>query len=470
MNRECYNVIIVGSGFAGIEAANHLADQGLRILLVDENIHIGGQLLRKIPERLGQYSKQRQEPLKKIGFTLIENIKNKKVKIMNRTRVVGVYPHRKILLETDESRVVSMEYDVLLLATGAREKFLPFKGWTLPGVYSTGMVQVLLKSHGILCNERLLIGGSGLFLMAVAYEFLKNGGQVMSICEQSTFFDKVRFLSLIFSQYPKYLEGGKFATRIILSGVPMKYRTRVVEARGNGSLESVVVARVDSSGKIIQGTEKIHETSALAVGNGFVPNIEVAQLANCSLEYSEAKGGWVVEVKENLETSVENVFAAGEITGIGGAYKSIHEGELAANSILYRLDKMGKRDFDKKQSRMIRKRKHDLKFGTLFNLLYRVPMGSVLEIPDDTIVCRCEDVTMGEVKKAVNMDFKVPGSLKISVRTGMGNCQGRTCGPVIYDILTALTGQMPAQLGPFSARPPVKPVSIGSLIDHQNHL
>jgi len=216
MNRERYNVIIVGSGFAGIGAANHLADKGLSILLVDENIHIGGQLLRKIPGRLGQYSKYSQEPLKKIGFTLIENIKKKRVKIMNRTRVVGVYSPRKILLEKDESRVVSLEYDVLLLATGAREKFLPFKGWTLPGVYSTGMVQVLLKSHGVLCNERLLIGGSGLFLMAVAYEFLKNGGQVISICEQSTFFDKVKFLSLVFSQYSKYLEGGKFASRIVL--------------------------------------------------------------------------------------------------------------------------------------------------------------------------------------------------------------------------------------------------------------
>jgi NADPH-dependent 2,4-dienoyl-CoA reductase/sulfur reductase-like enzyme len=470
MNEERYNVIVVGSGFAGIVAANHLADQGLSILLVDENIHVGGQLLRKIPEQLGQRSKYRQESLKKIGFALIDNIKNKKIRIMNQTRVVGVYSGQNILLEVEEKRIVSLEYDALLLATGARERFLPFKGWTLPGVYSTGMVQVLLKSHGVLCAERLLVGGSGLFLMAVAYEFLKSGGRVISICEQSTFFDKAKFLSLILSQYPKYLEGAKFASRIIFSGVPLKYRTRIVEARGNGSLESVVVARVDGSGHIIQGTEKVHETPALAVGYGFVPNIEVAQLADCSLFYSESKGGWVVEVKENLETSIENIFAAGEITGIGGAYKSIHEGEMAANSILLRFEKISEREFTKKQNRMNRKRKQDLKFGALFNLLYRIPPGSLMDIPDDTTICRCEDVTMGEVRKAVSMDFKVPGSLKISVRTGMGNCQGRTCGPIIYDILTALTGQMPAQLGPFSVRPPIKPVSIGSFLDHQNQL
>ena len=470
MNKQRFDVIIVGSGFSGIVAANILADRGLRILLVDENIHIGGQLLRKIPERLGLHSKYNPEPVKKIGFALVENIKNKKVKIMNRARVVGIYPNREVLLEVEETRVMSLEYDVILFSTGARERFLPFKGWTLPGVFSTGMVQVLMKSHGILCDERLLIGGTGLFLLAVAYEFLKNGGQVISICDQSTFFDKAKFLPLVFSQYPKFMEGGKFISRIIFSGVPLKYKTRIVEARGKDSLEAVVVAKVDGDGKIIQGTERIHKTTALAVGYGFVPNVELAQLAGCKLEYSDTKGGWVVEVRNNLETSVENIFAAGEITGIGGAYKSIHEGEMAANSILYRFEKIGENDFNKKQKKMYRKRKQDLKFGALFNLLFKVPVGAILDIPDETIICRCEDVTMAELKKAVAMDFKEPGALKIAVRTGMGNCQGRTCGPLLYDILTALTGQSQTHLGPFSARPPVKPVSIESLINHRTHI
>ncbi|MCK4836690.1 MAG: FAD-dependent oxidoreductase, partial [Candidatus Aminicenantes bacterium] len=207
MNSEKTNVVIVGSGFSGIVAASILADYGLKVLLIDENIHVGGQLLRQIPEELGSYSKIHSDRVKKIGFKLIDQVKNKKVKILNRTRLVGIYPKKEILIETDESRVISLTYDVLLFATGARERFLPFPGWTLPGVYSTGLVQVLLKSHGVLCDERLLIGGSGLFLLAVAYEFLKHKGKVLAICDSSRILDKIKFIPLILNQYQKYWEG-----------------------------------------------------------------------------------------------------------------------------------------------------------------------------------------------------------------------------------------------------------------------
>jgi NADPH-dependent 2,4-dienoyl-CoA reductase/sulfur reductase-like enzyme len=470
MNKKKANVVIVGSGFSGLVAANILSDYNLSVLLIDENIHIGGQLLRKIPEDLGLQRSTHPDHVKKIGFALIDKVKEKKVEIVNRARMIGYYPGNEILVELDESRVVPVVHDVILFATGARERFLPFRGWTLPGVYSTGLVQVMLKSHGVLCSERLLIGGSGLFLMAVAYEFLRHKGKVLAICEQSGMMDKIKFLPLLASQLEKFLEGGKYFGRILLSGVPIKYRTGIVEARGKGVLEEVVVARTTADGKTIPGTEKIYRTDALAVGYGFVPNIDLPQLAGCNLEYSAQKGGWVVQVNSGLETSVENVFAAGEITGIGGAFKSIHEGEIAAHSILLKFEKITREFYSEKIKKMTRKREQDLKFGALFNSLFQIPEQCIRNIPDDTIVCRCEDVRMGDIKDAIDAGFSTPGAMKIAVRCGMGNCQGRTCTPLVTDLLQTMIGVKPGMILPFSVRPPVKPVSISSLANYKTEL
>ncbi|MCP5053680.1 MAG: FAD-dependent oxidoreductase, partial [bacterium] len=144
-----YDVVIVGSGFAGITAAGILADNRLNVLLVDENIHIGGQLLRKIPDHLGVFPSYHPDYVKQIGFRFVENVKQKQITIMNRTGVVGVYPGNRLMLETGREKILDITCDILLFATGARERYQPFKGWTLPGVYSGGMVQILMKSSGV---------------------------------------------------------------------------------------------------------------------------------------------------------------------------------------------------------------------------------------------------------------------------------------------------------------------------------
>lgn len=466
-NNPKYNVIIVGSGFSGIVAASILADYYLDILLVDENIHLGGQLLRKIPTELGDYSSYRPEYIKRIGFRFVEHIKNKKITIMNRTCLVGIYPDHKLMIESERKQVLSVSYDILLFATGARERFLPFKGWTLPGVYSTGLVQVLMKSSGILPAREMLIAGSGLFLFSVGYEFLKNKGKALAILEQTGMMDKIKMLPQLFHQFSKFSEGGKFLAKIYLSGVPVKYRRKIVEARGKNTLEEVVVGKTDASGKLIVGTEKIYKTNALAVGYGFVPNIEGPQLAGCQLEFSHHKGGWTVKVNEKLETTVENILAAGEITGVGGALKSINEGKIAAFSILHKFEKITADDYSRQLKKLTNERKHHLDFMDLFNSLYRIPSGALLDIPDETVVCRCEDITMGDIRNGIDMGFTTSRGLKTAVRVSMGNCQGRTCGPMVFDLLNLLGKQEPEVIGPFHARPPLKPVSIGALADYQ---
>jgi len=462
-DKSQYNVIIVGSGFAGITAADILADHGLSILLIDENIHFGGQLLRRIPKELGEYSTYKPDKIKKIGFNFIDKVKDKKITLMNKTVLLGVYENNEILIEYNREKTFSLKYDILVFATGAREKFLPFKGWTLPGVCSTGMLQVLIKSSGILPAKKTLMAGSGLFLFAAAYEFLKKGGELIGIMEQSPFWNKIKFFPQIFHQSSKFLEGARYLSKIYFSKTPVKYRHQIIEARGDPFLEEVVVGKLDKDGGLISGSEKTYSTDSLVVGYGFVPNIEAPQLAGCKLEYSQEKGGWTVQVNDRMETTKDSILAAGEITGIGGAQKSLNEGEIAAHTILEKCRIENKEKLIPIQKKLKKEREHHMSFVKCFNSLYRIKPKTILEIPDDTIVCRCENVDMKSIKNAVQMGCHNPNSLKISTRCTMGPCQGRICSPVIYDTLQILCQKNPEDIGLFSVRPPFKPVSIQAL-------
>ena len=370
MKPKRYDVAIVGSGLAGIVAANTLAGYNLNIVLVDENIHIGGQILRTIPERLGTRTISESDKVRRAGFRFIDNSKKKKISVMNRTVVLGIFPERELLVEENGSSVFTIRPHVILFATGAREKYLPFKGWTIPGVVSTGAVQALMKGSGVLFSKEMLIGGSGLFLFAVAYDYMKNGGRVLGVLDQTALLAYLPLLTLGLHHFSKLAKGTRYVSTLLSSGVPIRHRTRIIEARGDRYLREVVTAKVDREGNVLDGRERIINAHGLAVGYGFAPNIELPLLADCELEYDEARGGWVVKVSDDLQTSATNVYAAGEITGIAGAFKSLNEGHIAALSILRVLGKIGERKFLPHFKRLTKQRRHHLNFGAYFNSFY----------------------------------------------------------------------------------------------------
>ncbi len=460
-----YNVIIVGSGFAGIVSADILSGHGLSVLLVDENFHSGGQLLRKISDELGDSKKHRNTYIKRLGNRFLDKLKKNRIEILKRSVVLGIYDKNEMLIEVDNKKVEKFYYDNLIFATGARERFLPFKGWTLPGVISTGMSQVLMKSYGVLPSKRVLVAGSGLFLFSVTYELLKNGAKVISVLESTPFMNKVKLLPSLIHAPSKAAEGILYMSKIVSSGVSIKYNTRVLEARGSNVLEEVVIAKTDRNGNIKNGSEKIIKTDSLAIGFGFSPNVELPSLAGCKLEFNRSLGGWIVKVDDEMKTSVDGIFSAGEITGVGGALKSINEGKIAAFSILREMQKISEKDFNKQNGKLLKERKNNLIFSKYFNTLYGIRAKDLDIISDDTVICRCEDVSMGEIRSAVKEGFVTPGALKLSVRAGMGNCQGRTCGPLIYDLLDLSSQDHPKE--PFSTRPPVKPVRVKKLVQER---
>jgi len=463
LKNKKYDIVIIGSGFAGISASSNLAGKGLSILMIDENFHVGGQLLRKIPDELGIDKKYKPDYVKKIGNAFVENLKRGDIEILNNTSVIGIYDNNEILVEIEKKRVASVYYEVILFSTGARERYLPFKGWTLPGVFSAGMSQVLMKSSGVLPSRDVVVGGSGLFLFSAAYEFLKNGAKVRAVLESTGVMDKMKMLPVLLHNFSKIMEGTRYIGKIVSSGVPVRFNTKIIEARGNGSLDEIVTGKTDRDGRLIAGKEKIIKVNGFAYSNGFVPNVELPNLAGCDISFKKEYGGWVVDVNENMETSIPGVFCAGEVTGVGGALKSVNEGEIASISILERFSNDS--SIQDKKKKLIKERKNHLNFSKYFNTLYGIREEEISEIPDETIICRCEDVNMGDIREAVSSGFISPGALKTSVRAGMGNCQGRTCGPIIYDLLGIVSGVEGKNFTLFSNRPPIKPVKIGSLIN-----
>jgi NAD(P)H-nitrite reductase large subunit len=253
--------------------------------------------------------------------------------------------------------------------------------------------------------------------------------------------------------------------KLILARTPVKFGTRIIEARGQKSLEEVLTVKIDRNGRAQPGSEAVHPCESLALGYGFVANIELAQLAGCRLEYDKNRGGWMVWVTEDLKTSVPGIFAAGEITGIAGAAKAVTEGQLAALSILLNLAKISSDTFLARSTPLKKARNQHLRFGGYFNAQHKIPGEIIRSIAEEAIVCRCEDITMGEIKTAVLNGCATPDAVKKAVRTGMGICQGRTCAPIIYEVIAALKGTAADHIFPLSVRTPLKAVALKALAE-----
>ena len=251
--------------------------------------------------------------------------------------------------------------------------------------------------------------------------------------------------------------------RLVRAGVPVRQGVGIVEARGASGLESVVAAKIDGEGRPVAGTERVYRIDCLAVGNGFAPNTELAGAAGCAMARSGVGGGWVVQVDDSMETTLDGIFAAGEITGIAGGKKSFLDGRMAGWSILRRRGEITERDYESRMAPLRRERARQIGWGRFLQDLCRVPDGAWRSVPDETIICRCEDVTAGDLRRKMAGGFDTFGALKKATRCGMGMCQGRTCGPILMGMPRASGGRVLPPDGPVPVRAPVKPVRLSAL-------
>lgn len=409
MSRSEFDVVVIGGGPAGLAAAACAAECGARVALVDDNPDLGGQIWRG--ETTSEAAKWRQR------------VQAAAVQVFCGTRIFHQSEPGRLLAEGQDD-LLEMGYRKLILATGARERFLPFPGWTLPNVMGAGGLQALVKSGLPIAGKRVLVAGSGPLLLAVAAYLRQHGAVIAMICEQTSWSCLARFGLALLGEPQKIRQ--VFGLRKQLAGVPFAANCWPVAARGKKTLEEVVVSRA--------GKFQTIPCDYLACGFHLVPNTELALLLGCQLR------GHFVEVDDFQRTSVGGVLCAGEPTGIGGLELSLVEGQIAGLTA-------GGQDSSTRQLFKARAKLH--KFARTLHRTFAL-RDELRSLPRaETILCRCEDVPYARVARHSSWR-----SAKLQTRCGMGPCQGRVCGAA---------AQFLFQWSPDSVRPPVFPVPVEKL-------
>jgi len=305
--------LVVGGGPAGLSATLEAGKRGLRVLLVDEGIQLGGQLVKQTHKFFGHegtYASVRGFEIAKILVKELKKYKNIEARTM--TSVIGIYEDGVLAWDRKENEVFRIEPEYTLIAAGASEKYVTFENNDLPGIYGAGAVQTLMNQFGVLPGENFLIIGSGNIGLIVAYQLIQAGASVKAIVEIA---DKV-------GGYVVHLN------KIRRLGVPVLLKHTIVRALGDNRVEGAVIAEVDESYNIIPGTEKELVVDTICLAVGLAPSIELAAMAGAEVIYIPELGGYIVKRDEFMRTSVPNLFVAGDVSGIEEATTAMLEGKI----------------------------------------------------------------------------------------------------------------------------------------------
>ena len=416
---ESFDVLVIGAGPAGMAAACCAAEAGKRVGIVDENLTPGGQIWRHDPAKAPALQ----------PASWLNRLDTLPVTMLAGTQIFGS-PAPRTVLAKSARETLTLRADSIILACGARERFLPFPGWTLPGVFGAGGLQALVKAGYPIAGRKVVVVGSGPLLLAVAAYLRGRGAEVRLIAEQTPRGKLWRFgASLLLRQPGKIAEALGLGWR--LRGTP--YRAGCWPTRAEGDAKLAAVTLTDGNKSWTEPCD------ALACGFGLVPNLELPMLLGCAIDRG------FVRVDDHQQTSIPGIFAIGELTGIGGLDKALIEGQIAGWSAAHQPDRA---------SRQHRARGKAHRFVELLDDTFALRDELRQSADECTIVCRCEDVTLGQLEKHANRR-----DAKLQTRCGMGPCQGRICGPALQ-FLFGWDGD--------SVRPPILPTELANLAITEN--
>jgi NADPH-dependent 2,4-dienoyl-CoA reductase/sulfur reductase-like enzyme len=473
------NVVIIGAGPAGLAAARAASTAGASVTLLDSSEALGGQFWRHLPDsRPSRNEKLLHHGWAKFGELSSALQHDESVRIVRGAHVWaidtldGVTVHAVIGEPDGAARThESVAPDALILATGAHDRTLPFPGWDLPGVFTGGAAQALAKGERLAVGERVLVAGAGPFLLPVAQSLVRVGAKVVGVLEANG----LSHLARGWSSKPWKLvgaasKGGElagYAAGQLRHRIPYRMGHAVIAAHGTGRVESVTTARLDADWKPIPGTEKTVHVDAVCVSHGFTPRLELAVAAGCELTEER-----FVQVDERQSTSTEGVFAAGEITGIGGVDLALAEGELAGHYAATGADAgRGVGAAHGAPRSALRRRSVFTGFAQRIEAAHGIRPGWSGWLEDSTVICRCEEVTLGEIRRTgKRTESESLRSLKLSTRAGLGICQGRVCGRTVESLMGAFApGGALNDDASLDRRPIATPLRIGELASRTRH-
>ncbi len=450
-----HDVAILGAGPAGMAAAVRLRHFGLSVLVADEQPAPGGQVWRGVERNAGG-------PL--AGALGADYARGAAAVAGFRASGADYRPGAQVwqieaqdgwrLFLTEAGRASQVSARAVLLATGAQERPVPFPGWTLPGVMTVGAAQILLKSGGLLPEGPVWIAGAGPLPLLYASQILGLGGRIAGFLDTAARPGPglLRHLPAALADPGGLRKGLGWLRALRRAGCRMVRGVEALSAEGDGRLARI---RWHAGGR-----EASAETGVLLVHEGVVPQIHATLALGCAHDWQPAQGCFAPRLDRWGETDREGLFVAGDAGGIGGWAAAGLSGQIAALGIARRLGAGGDVEALRRTERLDAQRRRALALRPLLDALYPPPRRT---IADETVVCRCEEVTAGRLRAAARDGAPDPNAVKAATRAGMGPCQGRQCGYSVQALIAEVHGVSQGEVGFFNIRPPLKPVTLGEL-------
>jgi NADPH-dependent 2,4-dienoyl-CoA reductase/sulfur reductase-like enzyme len=444
-------VVVIGTGPAGVRAAQALVEAGLRPTVIDEGRRDGGQIYRRQPEGFSRSYEMLYGTEAARAAALHQSFDALKGKLdyLPETLVWNITPNTVHLVSGMQYRTLA--FDALIVCSGATDRLMPVKGWHLAGAYSLGGAQVALKSQGCAIGARTVMMGSGPLLYLVAAQYVKAGAQVAAVLDTSTFMQRVAALPRLLA-IPSALRKGMALTRVLAQArVPVYRGVRPVEIKGSlqQGVSGVEVA--------LPGGERFEVAcEAVALGYHLRPETQLADLAGCRFLFDERTQQWLPQIDADGRSSLKGIYLAGDGARVRGADAAERSGRLAALAAMHDHG-MRVEGVERLRAELAR----FTRFAAGLREAFPWPAKFAASLPDETIICRCEAITAGELRRVVReTGAQEANRAKAFSRVGMGRCQGRYCGHAGAEVIAAAASVPLSSVGRLRGQAPVKPLPV----------
>lgn len=455
MSHSAVDVVVVGAGAAGMAGAVALAGLGLQVVLLDEQGSPGGQIYRGIT--LAPLSRRDLlGPDYAHGNVLAQALASSSVRYEKGAAVWQVTRDHQVSYLRD-GRLHTLQAKAVLLATGAMERPFPIPGWTLPGVMSAGAAQILLKSAGLAPSEPVVLAGCGPLLYLLGWQYLRAGVPIKALVDTTRHEDYWRARRHLFAAlraWPYLRKGLELMRSLRSARIPHYTAAEQLAVEGDEAATALTFTVAGKAQRIDSRCVLLHQ--------GVVPNIQFSQSLRARHYWDADQLCFSPVVDAWGELDVPGIFAAGDGAGIGGAQAAALQGELAGLGIAQRLGAIEAGQRDPRAATLRERLALNLRIRPFLDALYQ-PREENRIPADNVMVCRCEEVTAGDLRKFVALGCAGPNQAKSFGRCGMGPCQGRMCGLTVTEVIAKARGVTAEEVGYYRIRPPIKPITLGEL-------
>lgn len=454
-----FDLAVIGAGPAGMAAAIAARRFGLSVAVLDEQPHPGGQIYRAVTQ---------DSPLPTAvlgadyhaGRTLTERFAASGAEYRPGSLVWQVEGDQLDITTGRGPETITAGR--ILVASGAMERPFPVDGWTLPGVMTAGAAQIMLKTSAT-ASPGAVFAGTGPLLYLVVAQYARAGIPVAALLDttpRDAGWRALRHLPAAL-RAPGYLRKGLgLIAEIRRAGIRVIRHVEALAIEGQGAVSAVHWRSREGEGRIATEQVFLHQ--------GVIPNPNLAMALGCRQLWDESQRCWRPQLDRWGRSSQPQILIAGDAGGIRGAASAAFEGEIAAIAAAVDLGKLTTEAGERAAAPLFARQRRDGAVRPFLEELYRPAPQFRAPAGDRTVICRCEEVTRGAIAAAVAENCPGPNQLKSFTRCGMGPCQGRMCGHSIGEVMAALTGRSPAELGYLRIRMPVKPVRLGDIAAAQN--